>query len=92
MDHDPGIVCAAVNATRAGLAVLPSYWVADTGSPVDLISSKNVTEDTLLHPMGCTKTLNTANGQTRTSNTVKLESPAMGSNIQPMLLANTPRC
>jgi len=59
--------CAAINDNQA---LLPDYWVADTGSPVGLISAGNVLPGTTLYPLDSAKTFNTANGRTRANNLV----------------------
>jgi hypothetical protein len=84
---DPSAACAALNDNTA---VLPDYWVADTGSPVDLIGADNVLPGTTLYPLNSARTFNTANGRTRANNSVRVDSSALGTSVNPLVLENTP--
>ena len=84
---DPSAACAALNDNTA---LLPYYWVADTGSPVDLICADNVLTGTTLYPLSNARMFNTANGRTRANNSVRVDSSALGASVNPLVLQNTP--
>ena len=84
---DPSAACAALNDNAA---MLPDYWVADAGSPVDLIGAGNVLPGTTLYPLSSARMFNTANGRTRANNSVRVDSSALGTSVNPLVLQNTP--
>ena len=85
--HGPSAACAALNDNTA---LLPDYWVADTGSPVDLICADNVLTGTTLYPLNNARMFNTANGRTRAENSVRVDSSALKTSVNPLVLQNTP--
>ena len=71
----------------------PVDWLIDTGSGHDLIGKKDLPAWFLKENSRKTMfpaTLNTANGSVRADVEVDVPVPALGTSLQPLLLASTP--
>ena len=70
----------------------PRRWIADTGSGEDIIGPGEVPEASLQNPIECEEAahLITANGPIKVDKRVALECFALGENVQPLLLPDTP--
>jgi hypothetical protein len=86
--------CAAVAAASASLGALkrPRKWIADTGSPYDLVCVNDLHEQLLAArvPADNVVELNTCNGTAEANEQVRISTPSLGDELKALILNSTP--